>query len=89
MKLPAELKKRIRVAARALGHSPHSFMLKAIERETTLAELRRSFVADALDARADFERTNLGFDANDVHAYLRERTAGGRPARPKAKRWRR
>lgn len=88
LKLPADLKKRVKAAARATGHSAHSFMLRAIERETALAEQRRSFVEDALQARRDFETTNLGYDADDVHAYLRERAAGRRSARPKAKRWR-
>ena len=88
LKLPAELKERIRAVVAKTDESVHSFMLKAIERETVLAEHRKSFVADALEARAEFARTGSGYDARDVHAYLRKRAAGKRPRRPKVKRWR-
>lgn len=88
LKLSPELKQRIAAAARAAGTSPHAFMLAAIEAETERAELRRSFVADALQARAELARTGSAYDAREVHAYLKARVDGRRPARPKARRWR-
>src|SRR5258708_9632345 len=88
LKLSEELKDRIRAIVTDTGESMHSFMLKAIERETRLAEHRKSFVADALEGRADFERTGTGYDAHEVHEYFRAPTASKRPSRPKAKRWR-
>jgi predicted transcriptional regulator len=87
LKLPADLKKRVQRAAASRGDSPHSFMLKAIETETALAEQRRSFVAEAREAMDDFDRTGLAYDATEVHAYLRARAAGRKATRPKAKRW--
>ena len=42
----------------------------------TIAHLRPSFVAAALDAREDFRRTGYGYDARAVHEYLRARVAG-------------
>ena len=89
LKVPPALKQRIQAVVARTGDSAHAFMLQAIEHETLLAEQRLSFVADALEARADFERTGLGFDAAEVHAHLRARTTGKRTAAPKAKRWRR
>ena len=89
LKLPTELKDRIRTVVAGTGQSMHAFMLEAIERETRLAEDRKQFVADAVAARDDFERNRLGYDASEVHAHLRARAAGRKSARPKAKRWRR
>ena len=89
LKVPLELKQRIAAVVARSGDSAHAFMLKAIEYQTQLAEQRQSFVADALDAREDFQRTASGFDANEVHAHLRARIGGKRTAAPKAKRWRR
>jgi len=88
LKLSAELKQRIQTAAKAAGTSPHAFMLAALERETQRAEQRRSFLADALAARADVKRTGTGYDAAEVHAHLKARAAGKRTPRPKARRWR-
>lgn len=89
LKVPPELKQRIAAVVSRTGDSAHGFMLRAIEHETQLAEQRQSFVADALEARADFQRTGTGYDASDVHAHMRARVAGKRTAPPKAKRWRR
>ena len=88
LKLPPGLKERIQAVVSGTDRSVHSFMLEAIERETTLAEKRRSFVAEAREAADDFDRTGLGYDADEVHAYFRARAAGKRVPRPKAKRWR-
>jgi predicted transcriptional regulator len=88
LKLPAELKQRIRSVISGTDESVHSFMLKAIERQTMLAEHRKAFVADALEARAEFARSGMGFDAHAVHTHLRARAAGKRSRRPKAKHWR-
>lgn len=87
LKLPPQLKERIRAVVSGTGQSVHSFMLDAIERETTLAEQRKSFVADAVEAREDFARTRLGYDAKEVHAHFRAQAASKRSTRPKAKRW--
>lgn len=88
LKLPAELKERIRAVVAGTGQSVHAFMLEAIERETASAEKRKSFVADAITAREEFARSGSGYDAREVHAYFRARAAGKRAPRPKAKRWR-
>lgn len=88
LKLPEELKQRATVAAQKQGVSPHAFMVQAIEQAATLAERRASFVAEAQAAREQMLRTGKGYDADEVHAYLRARIVGKKPARPKAKSWR-
>lgn len=88
LKLSPELRARIRAVADKTGLTPHAFMVAAIERETELAERRRGFIAEALEARADVARTGLAIDARELHKYLKARAAGERSARPKARRWR-
>lgn len=88
IKLPPELKKRVAAAAKAAGESPHAFMLKAIERQTSLAEARQAFVRDALAARGSMDRTGAGYEAAEVHAYLTGRLHGKRARRPKPELWR-
>jgi len=88
LKLPDELKQRAIAAAQKQGVSPHAFMVSAIDQAATAAEQRAGFVADAQAAREDMLRTGKGYDADQVHAYVRSRIAGKRAAKPRAKSWR-
>jgi predicted transcriptional regulator len=88
IKLPDELKKRVSAAAKAAGQSPHAFMLAAIEQQTRLAEARRAFMQQALDARKSMEESGVGYEASEVHAYLARRAESKRVRRPKPKPWR-
>lgn len=88
LKLSDELKQRAVAAAEKEGVSPHAFMVHAIEQAATLAERRASFVTEAQAARQEMLRTGEGYDAGEVHAYVKARIAGSSPARPKAKPWR-
>jgi predicted transcriptional regulator len=88
LKLPDDLKQRAVVAAEHLGVSPHAFMVDAIRAAATAAEARAQFIADAEAARKAALKSGQGFDAADVHAYIRARAAGKSASRPKAKSWR-
>jgi predicted transcriptional regulator len=88
LKLPEELKERAAAAADKLGVSPHAFMVDAIASATDQAERRAEFVAEALAVDETMTRTGLGYDADEVHRYLRQRAAGKRAVRPKARSWR-
>lgn len=88
IKLPAPLKDRVDAAAEAAGKTPHAFMVDAIERETARAEAFSEFVADALRAEREHERTGLHYDADDVLRYMTARAKGKPARRPKAKSWR-
>lgn len=49
---------------------------------------RAGFLADAVAARDAMLKTGKGYVAEEVHAYLRNRTGGKQSKRPKAKSWR-
>ena len=87
LKLSDELKQRAVAAAEKQGVSPHAFMVQAIERAATAAEWRVRFVSEAPAAREEMLSTGKGFDASEVHSYLKARIAGNNPAKPKAKSW--
>ena len=88
LKLSDELKQRAVAAARKQGVSPHAFMVQAIEQAAEQAERRAAFMAEAQAARERMLRTGKGYDADEVHAYLKARIAGKKSARPKARSWR-
>ena len=88
LKLPDELKQRAIAAAEKMGVSPHAFMIHAIDQAATAAERRASFASDAQAAREQMLATGKGYDANEVHAYLKARLSGDKPAKPKARSWR-
>ncbi len=88
LKLPDELKLRIVAAAAESGKSVHAYMLEAIERQTSLAEQRRHFVAEAIAAYEATSRSGRAYSADDVHRYMQAKVAGLSVRRPKAKAWR-
>jgi len=59
-----------------------------IEQPTTPTERRARFVTEAQAAREQMLRACKGYDADEVHAYLKARIAGKKPAKPVAKPWR-
>lgn len=87
LKLSDELKQRA-VAAEKIGVSPHAFMVRAIEQTAAAAERRASFVGEAQAVREKMLRSGKGYDAGEVHVYLKARIAGDKTAKPKAKSWR-
>lgn len=88
LKLPDDLKQQAAAAARLQGVTPHAFMVDAIRLAAAAAQQRAELVADALEARAAMLRSGKGYDAQEVHAYLRARAAGKPVPKPKAKSWR-
>lgn len=88
LKLPDDLKARTALAAKARGVTTHAFMLDAIREATTMAEQRARFVADAQAARQQALASGLGYAADEVHGYVRDKIAGRPAQKPKAKAWR-
>jgi predicted transcriptional regulator len=80
LKLSEELGRRVAAVVEGTGQSAHAFMVEAIERQTRLAEQRRSFVADALAAREDAGRSGLGYPAGEVHRYMQARVRAAQSA---------
>jgi predicted transcriptional regulator len=83
LKLPETLKARIAPLAEATGKSPHAWMIEALEERVVQSEAYAAFVAEALEADREMTETGEGYDADDVHAYLRAIVAGENAARPK------
>ena len=88
LKLPDSLKKRTAQAAKRRGMSTHAFMIEAIEKASGAAETREKFLADAVIARRSTVSTGKGYDADDVHKWMRKRVVGKKASRPKAVAWR-
>lgn len=97
LKLSDELKQRAAAVAQNLGMTPHAFMVDAIRKTLDAAEKHAEFVAQAKAARKKMLKTGLGFEAEEVHGYLRERikaaalpvsSTNAEVVAPKAKPWR-
>jgi len=87
LKLSDDLKKRATNAAHELGVSPHAFMVSAIEQAAHATEQRLRFIAEAKSAREEMIDTGQGLDADEVHAFLKEKVAGKKVAKPKTRSW--
>lgn len=88
LKLPDDVKQLAATAAKHRGMTPHAFMVEAIRAAAAVAEQRAAFVADALAAKAEFDRTAEGYDASEVHEYIKLHARGNKAVRPRAKTWR-
>ena len=88
LKIPVALKDRVASVIEGTEQSLHAFMVEAIERQTSLAEKRRLFLAEADTAEQELMAAGKGYDGDAVHAYLRARAQGKKANRPKAKTWR-
>jgi predicted transcriptional regulator len=87
LKLSESLKKRIAPLADSAGKTPHAWMVEAIETQATLAEKRKAFIADALAAEAEVERTGKVYAFEDVHRYVRALAQVKKARRPKPVKW--
>jgi predicted transcriptional regulator len=88
LKLPPELKDRVKAVTDGTGKSPHAFMVEAIEQQTALAEKRKDFIAAALKAKRNFSNSGRAYAFEDVRDYVLARAAGKPARKPRLKRWR-
>ncbi|MBK8764954.1 MAG: hypothetical protein IPM01_10150 [Burkholderiaceae bacterium] len=82
LKLPEDLKDRIAPLAAAQGKSPHAWMVDALQAQVALADMRSTFVADALAAAEQIDQGGALYAGEEVAAYLRgawERAAAAPP----------
>ena len=82
LKLPDVLRARIAPLAEAAGKTPHAWMVEALEAQAELAEIRRTFVDDALTSAAEVDAGGALYAMRDVHDYIRARAAGQKGPRP-------
>jgi predicted transcriptional regulator len=88
LKIPSELKTRIEKLAQKSGKTTHAFVLSALEEYVSRSELAEQFLEDAIAADDQMQRSGLGYDAREVHAYVTAKAQGKRARRPRVKRWR-
>ena len=83
LKLPDSLKQRVNALAELAGKSPHAFMVDAIAEQAERVEEDRAFMAQALVAKKHYDETGIGYDVDEVHAYLRAKIQGVMLPEPK------
>ena len=76
LKLTDEIKLQAANAAKDLGVTTHAFMVEAIKQASINAELRRSFLEDANNARKEVLQEGKVHDAEKVFKHLKARIAG-------------
>lgn len=82
LKLPQELKSKIKPLAKRSDKTPHAWMIDALRREIELSEARESFIDDATQAADGIDSGEPVFSMEDVHAFVRARVAGIQARRP-------
>ena len=83
LKLPEELKARIAPLADSSSKTPHAWMIEALEAQARLAEMRQSFIGDALASAAEVDAGGALYAMQDVHEYIISKAAGKPAKRPK------
>lgn len=83
LKLPEELKTRIAPLAKSAAKTPHAWMVEALEAQARLAEMRQSFINDALVSAAEVDAGGALYAMEDVHSYILARASGKTAERPK------
>ena len=76
LKLPEELKARIAPLAASSAKTPHAWMIEALEAQAGLAEMRQSFIGDALASADEVDAGGALFAMQDVHEYILNKAAG-------------
>lgn len=85
IRLPEDLRVRLKEAAERAGTSAHSFILEAIAEKTEQAE-RRSDFDDAANSRyARIIASGKTIPWNEMRRYLAARVQGKKTARPAAR----
>jgi len=82
LKLPEELKTRIAPLAKSAAKTPHAWMIEALETQAKLAEIRQSFINDALESAAEVDTGGSLYAMEDVHAYILARAVAKPAKRP-------
>ena len=87
LRLPDEWKARVQAVASERGMTPHAFLIESIQQATVAGEKRAAFLADAEAARQDVLNGGPTYDADAVHAYIRDRIRGVDTPRPQGRPW--
>ena len=85
IRLPAELKARIAVAAKRAGTTSHSFILEALAEKANQEEQRADFHAVAEKRYAGIVASGKTIPWNEMRRYLEDRVAGRAATAPRAR----
>lgn len=85
IRLPEELKQRVRLAAERAGTTTHGFILQAIVEKTERDALRQDFDETANRRYATIVASGETIPWQDMRRYLEQGMEGERPARPVAR----
>ncbi len=88
LRLPEAVKRRIAKLASQRETTAHAFILEAIREKVELEEAEQAFHAQAERRLARMKKSGLGIPADEVFAYLKQRTQGEPAKRPKSRRLR-
>ena len=64
------------------GKTAHAFMIEAIAAHAERVEEDRALMARAEASLKHYQETGIGYDADEVHDYLRAKILGLNPAEP-------
>ena len=87
IRLPPDLRARLKALSRQTGRSAHSLIVEAVERHADYEEQLQALVREAIAADARIEETGEVYRAEDVHAWMERLASKPGVARPKP--WRR
>ena len=82
IRLPEELKQRVRLAAERAGTTAHGFILQAIVEKTEREALRQDLDETANRRYAAIVASGETISWQDMRRYLEQGLEGKRPARP-------
>lgn len=85
IRLPEELKKRVRLAAARSGATTHGFILQAIAEKTEQEALRQDFAEAANQRYAGIVASGETIPWTQMRRYLEQSVEGKRPVRPTAR----
>ena len=85
IRLPEDLRARVKQAARRAGTTPHGFILDAIAEKTDQEDRRADFHGTADRRYARILASGRTIPWAEMRRYLEKRTAGRKPARPSAR----
>ena len=85
IRLPADLKERIAIAAKRAGTTSHGFILEAIAQKAEQVEQRADFLAVAEKRYAGIVATGKTIPWNEMRLYLEDRIAAKAAVRPRAR----
>ena len=77
------LKQRVAKQAKLAGKTAHAFMVDVIAEQTERIEEDRAFMARAEASLNHYQETGIGYDVDEVHAYLRAKIQGVALPEPK------